>query len=507
MKSEFLIVARNLLQAEKRPLSARQLVNLALKQKLFSDKIAGNTPHQTMKSKLSVHIRTFGERSIFVRTKPGLFYLRSLLDRPQTIYEAPPLQRPTTSERVLVFPSAWLDKKGRFQGIRKQWNQMSRELLRVDVCHHIPRLQAEGDNEHKQILTYIMVSRKRRLLAFKRGTYNRVEDFLRGSECIGFGGHVAEVDRTLFNIRDLGLMDNAIRELSEEIKVPEKDIARLRSRQGLRIVGLLNDDSSPAGRRHFAFVLMYEASSDPSWQRPVRGEKSITRLRWVRPSELSLWDYEYWSQLCLREYFPEEVRTLPAYVIRRRNPLNPPHILCVLGRVSSGKSETTAILKRDFGYKEVNSGKVLARILKVPPVPETPREHFQDLAWNFINREEGPRLLAEAMWKEAKALSCPKILIDGIRQTSTLEHLKGLTSPTPMGLLFVHTPPDIAYKFYSKRSMSDTSIHDFLRLREAPVEGEVEEFIDISDAVLYNWAGLKRYRMAVRALFSKIMRR
>ncbi len=507
MKSEFLIVARNLLEAEKRPLSARQLVNLALKQKLFSDKIAGNTPHQTMKSKLSVHIRTSGDKSVFVRTKPGLFYLRHLLDSPQTIYDAPPLQPPRTSERVLVFPSAWLDKQGRFQGIRKHWKQTARELLRTEVCHHVPRLQAEGDNEHKQILTYIMVSRKRQLLAFKRGTYNRVEDFLRGSECIGFGGHVAEADRTLFSLRDFGLLDNAIRELSEEIKLPKKDIARLRTRHGLRIVGLLNDDSSPAGRRHFAFVLMYEASNDPSWERPVRGEKSITRLRWVKPLELSLWDYEYWSQLCLREYFPEQVRTLPAYVIRRRNPLNPPHILCVLGRVSSGKSETTSVLKRDFGYKEVNSGKVLASILKVPPVPQTPREEFQDLAWNFINTEKGPQILAEAMWEEAKALSCPKVLIDGIRQKNTLEHIKRLANPTPIGLLFVHTPPDVAYKFYSKRAMSNTSIHDFLRIREAPVEGEVEEFIDISDAVLYNWAGRKSYRMAIRSLFSRIVQR
>jgi hypothetical protein len=111
------------------------------------------------------------------------------------------------------------------------------------------------------------------------------------------------------------------------------------------------------------------------------------------------------------------------------------------------------------------------------------------------------------MWEEARGLSSSKILIDGIRQKSTLEHLKRLASPTPIGLLFVHTPPDIAYKFYSKRATSITSIHDFLAIREAPVESEVEEFIDISDAVLYNWAGRKSYRMAIRALFSRIVQR
>src|SRR2546422_6419167 len=34
-----------------------------------------------------------------------------------------------------------------------------------------------------------------------------------------------------------------------------------------RSVGALNDDSSPVGRRHFAFILRYEASDDPAWDR------------------------------------------------------------------------------------------------------------------------------------------------------------------------------------------------------------------------------------------------
>lgn len=504
MKSEFLIVARKLLEAEKRPLTARQLVNLALNRKMFSDKRAGKTPHQTMKSKLSVHIRNMGEQSVFIRTNPGYFYLRHLLQGIENIYDAPPLHPPKTTERVLVFPSAWLDGQDRFQGIKKTWTKTARALLSTDVCSHIARLEAEEDNNHKQILTYIMVSRRNKLLAFKRGTYNRVEDFLRGSNCVGFGGHVSEVDHTLFNTRDLGLFDNAIRELSEEIKLPGRDLIRLQTRRGLKIVGLLNDDSSPPGRRHFAFVLKYEVSNDPSWDRPVRGEKSITQLRWVQPASLSLWDFEYWSQLCLREYFPKQVRTLPAYLIRHKKPLVSPHILCVLGRVGSGKSETTSVLKKDFGYKEVNSGQVLAKLLKVPPVPLTSREVFQNLAWEFIKKEGGLRALAEAMWKEAKALSSTKILIDGIRQKATLEQLRKLAHPTPIGLLFVHTPPDIAYKFYADRAESSTSIYDFLKVREAAVEQEVEDFIEISDAVLYNLTGRTSYRMAIHELFSQI---
>lgn len=504
MKSEFLQVAKQLLESEKRPLTAKQLVNLALNRKIFSDKRAGKTPHQTMKSKLSVHIRNMAERSVFIRTKPGYFYLRHLIGGSESIYDAPPLHPPRTTERVLVFPSAWLDSHDRFQGIRKAWRKTARALLSTSVCGYMARLEAEEDNNHKQILTYILVSRRNKLLAFKRGTYNRVEDFLRGSDCVGFGGHVAQTDRTLFNTDDLGLIDNAVRELSEEIVLPNKDLKRLQSRKGLKIIGLLNDDSSSPGRRHLAFVLKYEVSNDPSWDRPVRGEKSITQLRWIKPASASLWDFEYWSQLCLREYFPKQVRTLPSYLIRHKKPLIPPHILCVLGRVGSGKSETTRVLKKDFGYKEVNSGEVLAKLLKIPAVTEANRNEFQDRAWKFIKEEHGPRTLAEAMWEEAQGLSTDKILIDGIRQKSTLEQLKKLAHPTPIGLLFVHTPPDISFKFYANRTASSTNIYDFLKVREAPVEQEVEDFIEISDAVLYNWTGRTSYRMAIHELFSQI---
>lgn len=504
MKSEFLIVARKLLEAEKRAMTAKELVDIALDRRLFTDKVAGRTPHQTMKAKLSVHIRTRGERSIFVRTRPGRFYLRHLLDGQQNIYVAPPLHPPKTGEKVLVFPSTWLDKHERFQGIKKVWRETTRKLLSTDVCQYMPRLEAEEDNDQKQVLTYIMVSRRHKLLAFKRGTYSRVEDFLRGCDCVGFGGHVAELDRTLFNSRDLGLTDNAVRELAEEITLPQKDIVRLRNRQGLRIVGLLNDDSSAVGRRHFAFVLKYEVSNDQSWKRPVRGEKSITRLRWVDPASVSLWDFEYWSQLCLREYFPKYVRAHPAYLIRRRSPLKPPHVLCVLGALGSGKSETTKVLCKDFGYKEVNSGQVLAKLLRVPPVPQTGRDTFHKLAWEFINTQQGPRLLAEAMWQKVKALSSPRVLIDGIRQKATLQELRELAKPTRVGLLFVDTPSDVACKFYTKRAETPTSIHDFLKVREALVEQEVEQLIGISDAVLYNWTGRTSYRMAIRALIHEV---
>ena len=143
-------------------------------------------------------------------------------------------------------------------------------------------------------------------------------------------------------------------------------------------------------------MLKYEVTEDPYWDRPERGEKGITQLRWVSEdtSPLLLWNFEYWSQLCLRAFASGLTVARPAFRIIRKPPLRPPHILCVLGPVGSGKTMATAILKEEFGYVELNTGKVVAELLGIPPVSETPRAEFQEKAWQFINSQDGPGSLA-----------------------------------------------------------------------------------------------------------------
>ena len=130
----------------------------------------------------------------------------------------------------------------------------------------------------------------------------------------------------------MGIADNAKRELFEELMLPAKDSKRIVRGEGLRIVGILNDDSSPTGRKHFAVVFHYRASDDSQWDFPERGEKSITQLRWLSLKSLGeqLRGFEYWSQLCLTDFFLSSLKAQPSYQIRRRSPLRPPHLLCVV---------------------------------------------------------------------------------------------------------------------------------------------------------------------------------
>jgi predicted NUDIX family phosphoesterase/dephospho-CoA kinase len=505
LASEFLLVAEKILSTTRQPMSARQLVSYARDEGMFSENIAGKTPYQTMKAKLSVDIRRRGEASRFVRTKPGKFFLRELVEGDVKVYKAAPLTPPAERRRVLVFPSTLLDDIGRFQGIKKPWRRIARQIFGSSTCQYLDRLDAEGNDDYKQVLTYIMVRRGSFLLAYKRGTYNRVEEFLRGSQCIGFGGHVSENDLGLFSLSDFGVVQSAKREIFEELTLPGPDRANITAGKGLELLGVLNDDSSAVGRRHFAFVFQYEVSGESAWDNVKRGEKSITQLRWIDPAEpdFLLWEFEYWSQLCFREFFAASLKAHPAYRVRRRSRLKPPNIVLVLGPAGSGKSEATRILKTDFGYQEINSGKVVASILGIPPVPTTPRLEFQEKAYRFIREEGSPHRLAEGLWNAAKDAASDRILIDGIRQKETVEELRMLASGSRgIGLLYVHTPPDIAYRFYCGRQSTAIDMHDFLRMREAPVERDVEALIAVSDAVLYNWTGQREYRRVIRELMS-----
>ncbi|MFO1521177.1 MAG: hypothetical protein U1F77_04725 [Kiritimatiellia bacterium] len=156
-----------------------------------------------------------------------------------------------------------MDQIAYFQGITTAWKKISSKIFSLNKCCYKSRLEIENNNFYKQVLTYGIVRRGTEVLSFRRGTYNWTEEYLKGSLCIDSGGHVTEEDCDLFNMADLGVRANILRELSEELVLPEADKRRLfNGEAGLDLIGPLNDDSSDVGRRHFAFVFQYTVSSD-----------------------------------------------------------------------------------------------------------------------------------------------------------------------------------------------------------------------------------------------------
>lgn len=499
--SVYLTVAEQLMEKyPNRDFSALEIWQIGRREGLFPDTLLGRTPWNTIKSKISVEIRRNGIASKFVRVAPGRFQLRRRIT-PDTEYIAPPWAPSPSGESVLALRVDRLPERLRFQGISRHSERVLSVLAERDNLVALDRSFAESTEDYKQLLTYVVVRRGNDVLEYTRGSYNRVEDFLRGARCVGFGGHVTDLDANLFDDTGVGLRPCAIRELGEELELPELDKQRLERGEGLDLVGFINDDSSAVGRRHIAGIFMYSVSGDSYWESPLRGELSIRQLRWIDPSstgKFKLHQFEYWSQLVIRKFFRPTHSFTSTIEVVHLNRIRDHTILCVVGPIGSGKTEAVNVLTDEYDYRSINSGRILAGLLGVPPVPETSRDEFQAMAHAFISQAEGPRRLAEGIYKQVA--DGHRFIVDGIRQRATLLELRRLVGRRNTAVVFVSTPPDLAYEFYRRRESRSATISDFLAVRSDPTEAEVSDLIDEADAVIYNWYGAGRYRRVVRSL-------
>lgn len=353
--SQFLAIAETILRRAGHPMSVRQIIEVAQEQAVIPTRFTGKTPAQTLKSKLSVHIRRLGAKSVFLRTAPGRFFLRGLLAQGAEEYFAIRTAPPPPVETILAVNAALLRSSGiAFQGVRKISGSALVKLLN-GKCQYVDRRLAEERDDLKQIVTFVIVKRGERILTFRRGTYSRAARYLHGTRCTGFGGHVALQDLTLFD-RDLGVMRNAVRELTEELELPTADLARLRRLDGIKVAGILNDDASTVGRRHLAVLLTYDVSASEEWDYPTRGERAVTQLTWLRSDAgaLRLNDFDYWSQLSLRSLFPRLARVSPIVDVRRGLRLDLPHTMHLLAQHGAGQERVAELLTSRYGYKVVS---------------------------------------------------------------------------------------------------------------------------------------------------------
>jgi predicted NUDIX family phosphoesterase len=342
----YLWAAEVVLRKHKRPLRAAEIVSYAQEQGLFSGEMHSRTPQKSVQARLSLDILNKGEQSAFVRTGRGMFYLRDFLAdghvaglsdaglRKQTKpvpYAAPRRVPSTATERVLAIPKSHYDHLLTFQGFKRDDGSLMRALVNGPV-RHIPRTEAESIDDHKQVVSYVLVTHGAQVLSFRRGTFNRAAAFLRGSMCIGFGGHVNEGDLSIFSFADAGVRSNAMRELREEVAIPGQPNSI--QPEDIKLLGVINDDASEVGRRHVGIVMRYEVRDADweNWKNAQRGEKSINQLRWIDAlgEAVDIVEFEYWSQLCWRVLFPVMLKAQPAYRILRKKPFRGMHMLLVV---------------------------------------------------------------------------------------------------------------------------------------------------------------------------------
>jgi predicted NUDIX family phosphoesterase len=192
--------------------------------------------------------------------------------------------------RVLVVPSAELDRLGRFQGFSGDVERYVATLLDPQLAEFRPRAEVEEDPGYKQIIPYVIFRCGDLVFCYTRGT-SQGEARLHRLRSLGVGGHVDEADadgRATIEAYELALR----RELDEEVHVG--------SRGALRRVGLINDDSTPVGQVHLGVVHVFDLEQPEVSPR----ESGLAECGFVPLA--AIWDarerFETWSRICLEGF-------------------------------------------------------------------------------------------------------------------------------------------------------------------------------------------------------------
>lgn len=491
-KWTYLEAAEEVLRQVGRPLSTRELAGEIEKQGLI--RFAGKTPWETLSARISVDIKRKGASSRFKRYAPGVYTLR---EEPYEEYVAPetfPRHPP-----VLVFPAELLRRSdlGRFHGVRKDHQRYTSALLDQDpnspITIFMEREQAEENSAYKQIVSYVMIKHGDSLLRHVRGGEpSTLGRYFYDAYSIAFGGHVAWTDRRLWTWRspDFGYWNSVAREVNEEIGLVVEDPTR-----EAPIVGVINDDSTDLGSKHFAFVHLLELPISEV----KKAERTIRTPKWVEISDLhrNFAKCEYWSKLCIQAFFADQQKVtchvVPKVAGQDSFSLrDQADFILVVGYIGSGKTMACTLLARYFGYRLIRGSEVLRSLLGYQLDEEVPREELQRKGFAFIGESDGHEKLAEGIIEYMAAHPSERYVLDGLRYPESLEALQGRLDK-PVTVVYIESPINSLLAYYRYREQEGMMYEDFLKLVYHPVELATSQFYSIADITVFNHGALESY--------------
>ncbi len=473
MAQEFIRAAEEILREHGEPLLVKDIYHLALVGQLL--KSAGKTPVNTLRARLSEHIRFEKDASLFKRIGPNKFALREW-DKFKE-YQAHPIVKNKSKEIVVCIGQDLVDKHGRFFGFSTRFQPYLKDLENPANRLLINRGEAKSRHDIKQLVSYVLIrDTEGKILSFVRGSYGQKESLLLGVLCIGFGGHVNNNDIDLFT-KDAGVSNSARREIYEEIKGLKIE--------NLACVGVINDDSSPLGLNHFAFV--YEAKLPKGFPiENIQKEKAISKVRLLESYEVweKFHEMEFWSQLLMKKFIPKPSNYTPVFVKdKTKRHYGAP--LAIVGEVGCGKSEAAKFMANRYSMPIVSTRQCVAKLIREKDFGVGDRQKFQMKSLKFISKPDGIKKLAEKIIKEVQRYKTPNVIIDGIRNVETYNHLKN--ELPDLNLMYIDVPRDTALGLFTNRSRyRDVSINEFRNARDHQVEKEIILFKTRADIYLFN---------------------
>jgi predicted NUDIX family phosphoesterase len=494
----YLTAAEEVLRDVGEPLHVRDLTNKILERGLIES--IGKTPWKTVGAKISVDIRRKREKSRFKRVGPSVYALR---ESEREEYEAPPSFEPM----ALVFQAELLDRSnlGRFHGVRKDYQRYASALLHQDPetpsTHFMTRREAETDTNYKQIVSYVMIRHGDSLLRHTRGGEgSALGRYVYDAHSIAFGGHVKWEDRPLWkwHAPDLGYENSVVREVKEEIGITINSWTK-----EAPIIGIINDDSTDLGTKHFAFVHLLEW---PTLELR-KTERTIRSPERVKISDLhrDFAGYEYWSKLCIQAFFADQ-QEVTCHVVpsgmgteAEFSLKDQADFILVVGYIGSGKTMACSILE-EFGYRLIRGSSVLKSLLGYGLEDNVPRKVLQEKGLAFISEPDGHDRLAQGILERMRMHPSRRYVLDGLRYWESLEALRARLV-TPVTVMYIESPVDNLLDYHRRREESSISYEDFLNIVYHPVELDICRFYNTADVTVYNHGALDFYAQTLFRYF------
>lgn len=309
-RNAYLVLAYEALRRAGRPLTPKEMLELAKSQEFLPGHLFGVTMHRTLNARLSEHIRYRSDQSDFYRTGPSTFYHHGLASAPGTpdayrkVHIGHLRSKAIRKENVLVARKD--DLRRAIYGDYVPFEEDVFTHLFGEICSFADRREAEYDSRVKQFVTFTLVMHERLLLIYRRGKYTTASDRLKGQLSVGFGGHVNDQDFDLFRRGGDAFRANAARELREELFLDEVYRGQRDAMERLRVLGYVNVDDSPDAQHHIAVLVLFRHRTSDL---PKKGELSINQLSWLNLdaplNDLS--DFDLWSGIILRNLYEGKI--------------------------------------------------------------------------------------------------------------------------------------------------------------------------------------------------------
>lgn len=294
-------IAEQVLSYRKRPMGPHAILKDAYLLDLMPSHLHGETQHKTLQARLSEDILQFKERSRFIRTEPGKFFLNAFVNDEtlpleyRTPIKARRRKRELTPDPVLCVAKSSLQKLT--LGVHRKHCSIFDDLRETGELAYFK--VKDTPSNYIPIWCFVIFVRDDDVLSYQVGRYRAHDDELGAKRTVGFTSLVTEDQQTLFNHQDLGLIEAGVTALAIDLDFP-KDVELLEAETSDKtsIVGV------DAGSNTEAILLVIETGC-PSWFEPTTRRLSMNDMKWIpfRVAPNNLDDFDPWTQAVVSHRF------------------------------------------------------------------------------------------------------------------------------------------------------------------------------------------------------------